>query len=641
MQRLRPQHVTALIVAAACVALALSNGGFDPSGFGTAALVVWALVIVALAVGLVPRSEPPKPAIAAGLCLAGLSVLTALSMLWGSDNGHAFEDVVRVLFYLGAFVLVVLASGRGDAGPWIRGLAIGLVAIGAIALLGRFEPSLFGHPDVQIADRLPAALGRLTYPIGYWNGLAAAMATGVALLTWLAARAGSRGGRIAATAAIPTILLALWMTGSRGGLIAAGLGVAALLATSRKRSQLLAGLALGALGGAIAILVVEGYDELRTNPVTALSAEQGDRMLAVLLAVTAATALARRVLDLRFERIAVSRLVGRVALGSALAAIVVAIALSDPVERFDEFKAAPTGHEISADKVSQLRIGGSGRYQFWKAALQAFESAPVAGVGSAGYTPYWLQHRDLAIPATRAHSLLFETLAELGLLGISLVLGFFAVATVAASRRLRQGPPGEPAAAALAVLTVGFAASAVDWTWDLPAVFGPTILAAALLTGPATLALGPEGAPGALGTARSRRRFGAGVALLVVAWLSVCASGLLLLADRRIEASRDAFARGDLDSALDAAEDAASIEPWAAEPHTQLALIRERAGEIEQARAEIGEAIDRAPRDYKLYLIATRLEDAAGDATAAQASFSRAEELNPKDPTLGELAGFG
>jgi tetratricopeptide (TPR) repeat protein len=119
----------------------------------------------------------------------------------------------------------------------------------------------------------------------------------------------------------------------------------------------------------------------------------------------------------------------------------------------------------------------------------------------------------------------------------------------------------------------------------------------------------------------------------------VCAAGLLLLSDLRLTASREAFDRGDLQAALNAADDAASIEPWAAEPHTQLALVRERSGQIAEARRDISEAIDRAPRDFKLYLLATRLATEAGDKAAAAAYFARAHELNPKDPTLAGLVG--
>jgi tetratricopeptide (TPR) repeat protein len=222
-------------------------------------------------------------------------------------------------------------------------------------------------------------------------------------------------------------------------------------------------------------------------------------------------------------------------------------------------------------------------------------------------------------------------------IGLALLLGFFGAAAVAGIRRARARLAGDGAAAALGVLTVGFAASAVDWTWDLPAVFAATVVAAGLLTGPATLAPLAEAAPAGGGTVRSRRRFAAGVSILVVGWISVCAAGLLLLSDQRLGASRDAFDRGDLQAAADAADDAASIEPWAADPHTQLALVRERGGQIGEARAEIAKAIDRAPRDYHLYLLATRLATEAGDKQAAAEAFARAHELNPRDATLAQV----
>ena len=52
-------------------------------------------------------------------------------------------------------------------------------------------------------------------------------------------------------------------------------------------------------------------------------------------------------------------------------------------------------------------------------------------------------------------------------------------------------------------------------------------------------------------------------------------------------------------------------------------------------------AIDRAPRDYGLYLLATRLATAAGDGEAATRSFERAHQLNPRDPTLADLIDGG
>ena len=172
----------------------MAHGGFGPTAFAAAGLIVWIACLVGLAIGVFPRSEIPGFAIGTGLALAGLAALMALSLAWASDDGDAFGDVVRTLAYLGAFVVVVLASQRGEARPWLAGLTIGLVAIGVIALLARFVPGPFGDPDADLARDLPAALGRLTYPIGYWNGLAAVMSAAIVLLL-LVRRRGAHGPR--------------------------------------------------------------------------------------------------------------------------------------------------------------------------------------------------------------------------------------------------------------------------------------------------------------------------------------------------------------------------------------------------------------------------------------------------------------
>ncbi len=237
------KHVIGGAVAASAVAVALAGGGFEPTAYAAAGLVVWIAVVIGLAVGVLPRSQPPTAALVAGISLAGLAALTALSLAWASDDGNGFEDVVRTLAYLGAFAAVVLASRRNEATPWLAGLAVGVAAIAAIALLARFEPSLFGNPDADLAD-LPAVLGRLIYPIGYWNGLAAVMAAAIVLLSWFAATAGSVRARAGAVAALPPVLLALWMTDSRGGIAAAVIAFGVLLVVGPRRSLLLANLVL-------------------------------------------------------------------------------------------------------------------------------------------------------------------------------------------------------------------------------------------------------------------------------------------------------------------------------------------------------------------------------------------------------------
>ena len=93
-------------------------------------------------------------------------------------------------------------------------------------------------------------LGRLTYPIGYWNGLAAVMSAAIVLLLLVRGEGRTARVRARAVAALPPVLLALWMTDSRGGMVAAGLAFVVLLLVGRRRVGLLANLALGLVAGA-------------------------------------------------------------------------------------------------------------------------------------------------------------------------------------------------------------------------------------------------------------------------------------------------------------------------------------------------------------------------------------------------------
>jgi hypothetical protein len=89
-------------------------------------------------------------------------------------------------------------------------------------------------------------------------------------------------------------------------------------------------------------------------------------------------------------------------------------------------------------------------------------------------------------------------MAELGILGLALIVAFLVVVAVTGARAWRpwgrgSAPPDEshgrsPGAAmlgsapavALAIFAGGVASATIDWMWELPAAFGLVILAAAL-----------------------------------------------------------------------------------------------------------------------------------------------------------------
>ena len=63
--------------------------------------MIWAAVIAGLVSRALPAGRIGRPAAVAGLCLAATAVLAMASVAWASDQGRAFEEAVRVSFYLG------------------------------------------------------------------------------------------------------------------------------------------------------------------------------------------------------------------------------------------------------------------------------------------------------------------------------------------------------------------------------------------------------------------------------------------------------------------------------------------------------------------------------------------------------------
>jgi hypothetical protein len=631
------EHSVSAAVAAASIAIALADGGYYPAAFSSIALVTWGIVLAGLAAGFLPRAEPPRPAILAGGALAALAGLTALSMAWASDQGAAFDDAIRVLAYGGVFLLVVVTTRSKEAPAWLRGLAIGATAIGALAVVARLEPSLFGYPERELAAQVPADANRLSWPIGYWNGLGAVCALSVGLLAWLGANAATRIGRTVSIAAMPMTILCLYATTSRGGMIAAALALIVLIAAGPRRLRFAASSAIGLAVAGVLVWVASGKGALFDHPGTDLAATQGDQVLAMLAVAVVGAAVARYLLDSTVERISGPRLERRtwirIAVGAAVVAVV-AVVLADPVERWEEFKSPPTIADTAGERHVFERGGSSGRWQFWSAAYDAFETEPARGIGAGGYPAWWNQHGTLSSDTRNAHSLAMDTLAELGLVGIAVVLVFFVAVAVTGIRRLRsEADPSAAGAAALAVFVAACVGVAADWDWDLPAVFAPAIVAAALLTGPATLAADLPRPP-VRGVARSRRRFAAGVAVVGFAWVAICASGLLAVARYELTASQHASDDGDFTKAAQQANNAIDLEPWAAEPHRRLAEVLFEAGNLPEAQKAIDDAIERARQDPELWLIRAQIQLASGDRHGAVTSVAFAKNLAPRAPEL-------
>ncbi|MFL5870440.1 MAG: O-antigen ligase family protein [Solirubrobacterales bacterium] len=632
---IRGQHLITIAVAAGTIAISIFDGGFGTEAYSIAAIVVWAVAIVGLVIGVFPRAPIPRPAIVAGACLAGLGLLTALSIIWASDDGRAYAQVPRVGGYLGLFVLVVLASRDGEGRAWLRGLAIGLSGVGLLAVGSRMLPDVFGSPDAGLAVG-----GRLAYPIGYWNGLAAMMAGCLALLTWLGTEAPTRVERALAAAAVSIPLLALYLASSRGGILAAVVALGVLVILGPDRARMISTLALAGVCALPLIAYTATQNGFVEQPGSALAADQASRVLAVFVITLAATGMLRYAFDRRLHRILVSRRTARIAAVASAVLALLAFVAADPGKRLETFKEAPTATEAATGESGLITRSGGGRWQFWGTALDAFASEPLRGIGAGEFTYYWNEHGDFGFAVQDAHSLFLESLAELGIAGFALVVGFFGVAAFAGVQRALYVRDGA-GSVALALLFGGATAAAVDFSFELPAVFSQIVIVAALLTGSAltpVLLNAPPAPP------RLPRRTGRGLALagaaLILGWAVIVASGLQYLTDRAIGRSQAAYRAHDLDGAAGAAQDAIDYQPWSAEPRIQLALVYRAAGDYGKSRQALEAAIDRADEDWRPWRELALTDGFDGRFRRACHDIRVARSLDPKQTLLyGKIQG--
>jgi O-Antigen ligase len=644
--------VTTVLVAVAYAALAYGNGGYSSELIAAVTVAIWWVVIIALATRVWPGRVIPRSAIAAGASLAALGGFTALSMIWANSAGLAFTEVVRVAGYLGLFVLIVIASGRTGPRPWLIGVALGILAVVAGSLASRFDPSLFGGADRDIFAFIPFAHGRLSYPVGYWNGLGAILAIGLVLFGWLAAEAPTRLGRAGATAAMPAFGLAMYLTSSRGGVAAAVVGIVALLVLSRGWVQQLGSYVLGGIGSGVLAVIASRQDDFTNALTTHLAYVQGREMLLATVVCVVVVGGLRYLVDGRLGRLELSPRVVRWGVAVVVVAGLIALVASDPIDRIRDFSNSnDVGSSPSLGGQHFVASSGTGRYQFWGEAVDAFASKPVWGVGAGNYQLWWNAHPRLNVPTLDAHSLYLQTLAELGIVGFLLLLGFVGAVLVGGGRRTlaaRSGSRwGDALAAAFALFLAGLASAALDWTWQLPATFAPAVLAAALLTGPATT---PEQVADRGTAARKAARrwvpgrvlgggqYGLGIATLICAWAAIWVAGDQLIATIQLSNSHSAVDRGDLSAAVQDARDAAAIQPWSSEPQVQLALVQREAGDLEAAEVAANKAIARAPGDWRSWLVAAEVQAALGDRVAAEADLARANDLAPGNlpVSLGE-----
>ncbi len=542
--------------------------------------------------------------------------------------------------YLGVFVAAfLLAQTEQRRQRCAEGVAVGLIVISLLALAARFLPHVFNLSFEQ------AAGSRLRWPLGYWNALGLALAMTGTLCIWLNRRSLVGALRWVAVGTIPPLLVALYLTYSRGGILTIVIGAVVLMVLSQDRLWMLGTMLAGLIGSLPAILYVRSHVQIGEYHEYGGLTAQGLKALAwTVLGVAITLALAwwlrrteRRGGARTARALAISR--DRRTLQGIGIVVLVALVIAAALFGGTAWHKFTSSSEIRVPGAAVEKLGevsSGGRTQFWKAAWEGFEEAPLVGHGAGTYQFTWDKLRTIDTGNTQAHSLYLQALDELGIVGgvLAIAMVLFLLWTGYAAWRGASGRTRELYAALFAISVIFAVGALYDWFWQIAMLGAVFFIATGALVAArcAQLARAREGS----GAAPEERRFGLAVVGLAVAWLTMLALVGPLLVNHELKSSDTAYAAGNAQNAREHAETAKSIEPWAASPYLQLGLLAVQEGEYPLATERFEQAIDREEDNWTLWYLRAKAEHLAGQGEAAQASLAEAKRLNPLETCLAE-----
>ena len=414
----RAARVAALVGAAGLVLVyALRGGSYDLVAFEEHGLVVWWILAIAFALGLLPRARPSRSALALILALVGYAAWTGLSLLWTQSSERTSEELARVLDYVGLVVLVIATLDRRTWRAAAAGLALAAMLVCALAVGSRLVPSVFGTDPIAHAFHSD----RLSYPFGYWNAVAAWAAMTIAIALAWSAHDSSRLRSAISLSFVPVAGATVYLTYSRAGIGGTVLGAVAILAIGRSRIRTAIHIALAAAGTAAVILVIHAHPQISHGTGTRGA---GTVFLALLLACAGCAAAAAVTAWAGAARWRMPRRVARPVLAVAAIVVLAAAAIAGPrlVDRAWHSFTRTTLTPATADPTSRLGNLSGSRYPLWKVTLHGFDAHPLDGTGAGTLEFWWNQHATDPEFVRDAHNIWLENMEELGMPGLLLIV---------------------------------------------------------------------------------------------------------------------------------------------------------------------------------------------------------------------------
>ena len=615
------------------VYLGLKGGGYDPLVHDQVGIAIWWIVLATVLVGALPRRRFGVLAWCSLGLLTAFVAWTALSLNWTESTDKTSADLTRVATYLGIFTLALLTRNSKSARRMVAAVGTGIAFVSIVALLSRLHPAWF--PEAEETVRfLSNSRDRLSFPLNYWNGLAALIAIGLPLMLQVATCAKSALFRSLAAAVLPAMTLTIFLTLSRGGIAAAILALAIFLALTSDRLPKLLTLLVTGIGGAILIGALLQRNELQDGLLNAAARDQGNEMLAMTIIVCAGVGLVQAGISLalihgmRPRWTLVSRRQGLAfSLSGLLAVLIAAAAFNAPGRASDAWSDFKRVDAPGTGTARLSSVAGESRYQFWSSAVRQDQTKPLTGTGSGTFEYWWTRDGDAPDVVRDTHSLYMQTLGELGIVGLVVLAAFLLVVLIGGSQRtLAVGRRGRPQLAAALAGCVAFCFTATfDWMWQLPVLPVALLLLAAAL-------LGSGGGRRREKSAALRAPLRAAFALVSIA--AIVGIAIPLASSSLIRQSQADARVADLPTAIDAAHSSKNVQPDAAAPRLQQALLFEAQGNFPAAAVAATAATHREPTNWRNWLVLSRIEAEQGRAAPALRHYRKARSLNPNSLLL-------
>ena len=622
----RRPALTAVGVAALLIAVAFVGKGGTELGRLVAVeiglIVVAGLALVAAALfGAAPRLY----GIGAVLGFVLLALVTGLSITWSLAPDESWVEANRALAYAFVFTAAVAAGNLfpGSLRGVLSGITLAAVVIVGYGLASRVWPESLGELEFY---------ARLGQPFGYWNAVGVIAAIGLVGTVWFGTRRDvpARFAALAAPAGV-LVITALLLTYSRSGLLAAAVVVALWLFVVPLRLRTLAVLGSAILGATPVIAWALSQDAFTVDGADiSVRADAGPTFgLLLLLGIALGYGLCLVAFVWR-ERHPLQpharRRAGRVAAVLAGCLLLAGFGVMATTDRGVSGTISDRWEELTDDSAQltggpgRLGTTASSRSRYWRAAVEVFEDHPAAGAGAGAFTVTNLRYRDSANVSRHAHGYFVQTLADLGLVGllVSLIaLGawlFAALRAIGATPRstigqrfllgdrrvnLNRAPTWtDERIAVTALFFVALAyglQAAADWTWFIP---GPTTMA--LVAAGYVAGRRPPRAPADPPDSVSVAQFAPWRGVLA-AWILVTTIACAWNAwqpQRADNLANEAFAlmgEGDVEAALDKADEARDVNSLSPKPLWAGAAALASASQLEEAHAVFEDAVREHP----------------------------------------------